>query len=145
MTSLNDEMDAQLIKDEDPIQLAGIDEVRAALSAELALLDGLIDVARDAAAAQSPPVSDFLERYWVTPLEQDRAATDGWLGDLATDQQQVLDAASEELLLVRAFRRLARGLGAEFLDKQSLQAALASYDEDFRTEAEGKRSILEAF
>lgn len=143
MSSQTD-MDVQIIKDEEPIRLVGVDQVRAALTAERDLLGSLIDVARDAAAGHGPPVSEFLERYWVTPLEQDRAATDQWLGDLDIDQQLVVDAATEELLLARAFRRLARGLGAEFLAQQSLQAALASYDEDFRTEAEGKRSILEA-
>ena len=144
MMSSQIEMDALIIKDEEPIRLVGIDQVRAALTAERDLLGGLIAVTSEAASGYAPPVRDFLERYWLIPLEQDRVATEQWLGELDTNLQAVRDAAAEELLLARCFRRLARGLGAEFLTQQSLQAALASYDEDFRTEAEGKRSILEA-
>jgi hypothetical protein len=144
MMSSQSDMDALISNDEEPIRLVGVDQVREALTAERDLLVSLIAVTREAAAGYAPPVSDFIERYWLIPLEQDRVATEQWLDDLESDQALVRDAAGEELELARHCRRLANELATQSPGRETLQVALASYDADFRTEAEGKRSILEA-
>lgn len=132
-------------KDENPVSLAGRDGVLAALAAERDLLDGLIAAAQAAVNGNPAPVGEFIERYWLIPLQQDRTATAQWLEDLqAGNEESVREAADEELHLARCFRRLAKGLGTEYDKQPTLAAALASYDFDFRTEVEGKRSILDA-
>lgn len=132
-------------KDENPVSLAGKDEVLAALTAERDLLDNMVAAAQAAVSGSPAPVSEFIERYWLIPMQQDRTATAQWLDDLqGGNEESVREAAAEELDLARCFRRLAKGLGTEYDNQPSLEAALASYDSDFRTEAEGKRSILDA-
>ncbi len=131
--------------DEETVQLVGVGDVVKALTAEQSLLNDLVAVAEQAAKGNSGPVRDFIDRYWLSPLKGDREATGQCLADLqAGDVASVREAADEELRLVRLLRREVGNLAGRHPGRATLQAALKSYDDDFRTEAGGSRSILNA-
>lgn len=133
------------VGDEQTVGLVGVGDVVKALTVERSLLNDMVAAAERAANGSSGPVRDFIDHYWLKPLKGDRDATDQCLANLnAGDVASVKEATDAELKLVRLLRREVRDLADSHPGRPTLQAALKSYDDDFRTEAGGSQSILNA-